>query len=37
MEATVADDFVHGTVHEARADLQAAIRSDPHLLALWKG
>ncbi len=31
------DDFAHGTAHEAKADLQAAIRSDPHLLKLWEG
>ena len=35
-EAAVAAHFVHGTVHEARADLEAAIRSDPHLLAMWE-
>ena len=33
----MADRFVHGTVYEAQADLQAAIGSDPHLLALWEG
>ena len=27
--------FLHGTVHEAAADLQAAIRADPGILALW--
>lgn len=29
--------FAHGTVHEAGEDLQAAIRSDPDVLALWEG
>ncbi|WP_419814321.1 YdeI/OmpD-associated family protein [Glacieibacterium sp.] len=29
--------FLHGTVHEAAADLQAAIRADPGILALWEG
>lgn len=28
--------FPHGTVHEAGDDLQAAIRSDPSILALWE-
>jgi hypothetical protein len=32
----VADDFLHGTVHQANEDLQAAIRSAPELLALWE-
>lgn len=30
------DGISHGTVHEAGADLQAALRSDPALLALWE-
>jgi hypothetical protein len=30
-------DFLHGTVHQAADDLQAAIRSDPDALALWQG
>ena len=29
--------FSHGTVHEARDDLQAAVRSTPETLALWQG
>ena len=29
--------FSHGTVHEARDDLQDAVRSDPAVLALWEG
>ena len=29
--------FLHGTVHEAQADLQAAVRADPAILALWNG
>ena len=32
----MADQFLHGTVHEAADDLQAALRSDPEILALWK-
>jgi hypothetical protein len=32
----VANAFSHGTVHEAGDDLQAAIRSDPEILALWE-
>ena len=28
--------FPHGTVHEAGADLQAALRADPDILALWQ-
>ena len=28
--------FLHGTVHEANDDLQAAVRSDPRTLALWE-
>lgn len=27
--------FLHGTVHEARDDLQSAVQSDPAVLALW--
>ena len=30
-------DFPHGVVHEADADLQAALRSDPEVFALWQG
>ncbi|WP_156677970.1 YdeI/OmpD-associated family protein [Sphingomonas profundi] len=33
----MADVFLHGTVHEARDDLQAAIRSEPSVLLLWEG
>ncbi|HEX8302585.1 YdeI/OmpD-associated family protein [Sphingomonas sp.] len=32
----MANAFSHGTVHEAGDDLQAAIRSDPEILALWE-
>ena len=32
----MANAFPHGIVHEAGADLQAAIRSDPKILALWE-
>ena len=32
----MSDDFSHGTVHQATADLQAAVRADPALLALWE-
>ena len=28
--------FSHGTVHEAAEDLQAVLRADPALLALWE-
>ena len=28
--------FPHGTVHKAGDDLQAALRSDPKVLALWE-
>lgn len=31
----MADDFPRGTVHDAGEDLQAALRSDPAVLALW--
>lgn len=30
------NDFLHGTVHEARADLQAAVRSNSEVLRLWE-
>ena len=29
-------DFPNGTIHDAPDDLQAALRSEPELLALWK-
>jgi hypothetical protein len=32
----VADAFLHGIVHQARDDLQAALRSEPKVLALWE-
>lgn len=28
--------FLHGTVHEACEDLQAALRANPEVLALWE-
>ncbi|HYD11893.1 MAG TPA: YdeI/OmpD-associated family protein [Allosphingosinicella sp.] len=28
--------FSHGIVHEAGADLQAALRAEPEVLALWE-
>lgn len=28
--------FPQGTVHQAGDDLEAAVRSDPHLLGLWE-
>ncbi|MDB5420250.1 MAG: hypothetical protein JWR59_197 [Brevundimonas sp.] len=31
------DDFLHGVVHQASPDLQAALRSTPELFALWQG
>lgn len=30
-------EFLHGVVHQAQADLQAAVRADPQVLALWEG
>lgn len=33
----MADIFPHGVVHEAGADLQAALRSDPEVFQLWQG
>ncbi len=32
----VTNAFSHGTVHEAGEDLQAALRSDAEILALWE-
>ena len=32
----MANDFPHGVVHEAGADLQAALRADPAVFDLWK-
>jgi hypothetical protein len=32
----VVNAFPHGTVHEAREDLQAALRSNPKVFSLWK-
>lgn len=29
------DDYLHGTVHQAPEDLQAALRLDPAALAFW--
>ncbi|CAM5489844.1 YdeI/OmpD-associated family protein [Sphingobium scionense] len=31
------DDFLQGTVHEAADDMQAAIRADAGIFALWQG
>lgn len=33
----MAEVFPHGTVHEASEDLQAALRADPQVFALWEG
>jgi hypothetical protein len=33
----MADAFAQGTVHEAGADLRAALESDPDILTLWQG
>ena len=33
----MASDFPQGVVHEAGADLQAALRADPAAFELWKG
>ena len=30
-------DFAQGTVHQASADLQSSLQSDPGVLALWQG
>ena len=35
-EGLVADAFLHGIVHEAGADLQAALQSDSATLDLWQ-
>ena len=32
----MANSFPHGTVHQAGEDLQAAVRSDPNVFALWE-
>jgi hypothetical protein len=32
----MADLFLHGIVHQAGDDLQAALKSEPHILALWE-
>lgn len=32
----MANEFPDWTVHEASADLQTALRSDPHVFALWE-
>lgn len=34
---SASDDFPHGVVHQAADDLQAALRSDAEVLALWQG
>lgn len=31
------DAFAQGTVHQAAADMEAAVRSDPAVLARWQG
>lgn len=33
----MAEAFLHGTVHQAADDLQAALRADPAAFALWQG
>lgn len=33
----MADDFLQGIVHEAADDMQAAIRADAGIFALWQG
>ena len=33
----MAEDFAHGTVHRAGEDLEAALRSNAEVLALWQG
>jgi hypothetical protein len=37
LEGFVTKAFPHGTVHEAGDDLQAALRSDSTVFALWEG
>ena len=32
----VTEDFLHGTVHEAGPDLQAALRAEDEVFALWQ-
>ena len=32
----MASEFLHGTVHVAQEDLQAAVRADANVLALWE-
>lgn len=32
----MSQNFLHGTVHHAGEDLQAALRSDPAVLTLWQ-
>ena len=32
----MANEFLHGTVHLVQEDLQAAVRADPNVLALWE-
>lgn len=36
LEVFVANDFPHGTVHEAGDDLREAVQSDPKVLMLWQ-
>ena len=36
MSGIVTNAFLHGTVHEAREDLQTAVESDPEVFALWQ-
>jgi hypothetical protein len=31
------DEFLHGTVHRAAEDMQAAVRADRQAFALWQG
>ena len=33
----MSNDFPQGVVHEAGADLEAAVRADPEILSLWTG
>lgn len=33
----MAEAFAQGTVHEAAADMEAAIRADPAMFAMWQG
>ncbi len=37
MRGGIAETFLHGTVHQANADLQAAVCADTEAFAFWQG